>query len=187
MTRAYYINGESMVSVKGNSNSAIASIQQLGLSDGPIQVTFSFKHKDIQVDAWGGVVPPEVQVMLAEARISMTLVHFDNDILESCFRESLGGAASYGALARAGTLMGGNAARFAPTNHYIGLNILSPVEGQPYRFLYAYLAEQPLVFPLGTEKSLVQLNWRSIPWTIDPWNNGNGAAGTLLFDNTLDT
>ncbi len=176
--RDFFINGESMVSVKGPSGSLIASITQLGLSDGQIPVNFENAFDDLNVNAWGKQ-PVDVQ--------SMTLIHFDPAVLNECYRLSQAGAAAAGVLNRAGTRMGGGFARFAPGNNYIGLNILSPVEAAPYRFYFAYLTTNPLDFPLGTEKSVVTLNWRCIPYTQDPWQNGFGAQGTVWFDRLTDS
>ena len=186
MARAWYINGESMVQVKGPAGTLLANVQQLGLSDGPIRVQPKFIHKDIQVDAWGQTVPPEVQFMLAEVSISMNLVNVDVPVLQQCIQEAMGGALVYGQLARAGTLMGGNVVQYNANNHYISLGILSPVGGIPYRFITSYLTGQPLEIPLGTEKSVFQLNWRCIPWTLDPWQGGTGAQNYPLWDNNVD-
>lgn len=187
MSRDFQINGESLVKVKGMTGTAIGSLSELGLSPGPINVTFDFRHRDINVDAWGGEIPADVQGMLAAVNINMPLIHIDYDILNACMRESMCGSSATGTLVRAGTRMGGNAARFAAGNHYIGVNILSPIIARPYRFLFSYLTGPPVVIPLGTEKSVFQLNWRVIPYTQDPWGNGSGATGQVLWDNNLDT
>lgn len=188
MARHYFINGESMVAVKGASNTGIGSLQNLGLAEGPIQWTPEFSHLDVKIDAWGNTFPNDVQWMLACVNISMTLVHFDPAILDICIAESMAGASAAGTLQRAGILMGGNGiARFSPGNHYIGLNITSPVEAKPYCFLHCYLAQSPVVFPLGTERSLVQLNWRCVPYAPDPFGGGTGAQGVQLWSNTLDS
>lgn len=188
--------------VKGRADSTIGSLQQLGLADSPIRVSLSFRSLDIHVDAWGNV-PAEVQNMLTEARIHMRLVHFDRAILDVCVMESMAGAPAIGAMRRAGARMGNNLPRFAPGgslgNHYIGLNIASPIGNLPWRFWYTYLAEQPMIFPLGAERSLVDLAWRAIPYTTDPWGTGNipgsaqpstvpgtGAEGAVLWDHVLD-
>jgi hypothetical protein len=176
-----------MVTVKGRSDSAIAAVSQLGLADSPITITPTFKFKDVNVDAWG-MAPAEVQWMLAEAAISMRLINFDRAVLDACVALSMGGGQpSVGQMARAGTLMGGNVPLFSPGNNYITLNILSPVDGKPWRFFTSYLAERPMEYPLGTEKSIVQLTWRAIPWTLDPWNGGLGATNVALWDNTVQT
>ncbi len=193
MSRDWFINGESMVSVKGNVNTLMPLLTQLGLSDGPIRITPNVRHRDLNLDAYGSDVPPDTQMFLADAIVSMTLVHYDAAILSACIIESFAGAGVplgvgiEGLLPRAGQRMGGGFPRFAAGNHYIGLNILSPVAGVPYRFLYAYLTGPPVVIPLGTEKSLVQVNWRVLPYAQDPWNNGLGAQGQPLYDHTLDT
>lgn len=191
MTRSFYINGESMIYVKGCSSSDIGSLQELGLCDSPVQVSVDPNYLDITVDAWGSQ-PPEMQFKLSSALIQMRLVHFDIDVLNTCIEESMGGATGPGVMTRAGTTLGNGAARFFPGgpfvgNHYIGLNIASPVENNPYRFLFCYLVGHPNSFPFGTERSIIQLTWRAVPYTADPWNSGLGALGSVLWDNTLDT
>lgn len=190
MARDFFINGESLVYVKGRSDSGIGSLTELGLANAPIVITPIFHHKPINVNAWGDA-PAEMQFMLAEVRISITLIHFDSGVLDTCITESMAGAPSIGSLPRAGARMGNNTARFAAGgaggNHYIGLNIASPVGIKPYRFYYAFLAERPLEFPLGAERSAVQTFWRAIPYTQDPWGGGTGARGAIIWDNVLDT
>ena len=186
MSRDYQINGPALVYVKGNVSCGISTLTELGLAADPIQVTYEFQHLDIQVNAWGQV-PPEVQTMGGAAHVSMTMVHFDDAVLDVCIRESLGGASAAGKLAAAGTRLGGGVARFAAGNHFIGLNVTGPVQGKPYRFLYSYLAGQPVSIPLGVERKLTRLTWRAIPYTTDPWNGGLGQAGADVWDNTLDT
>ncbi len=196
MSRAFFVNGESMVAVKSNVASAIPVLTQLGLTDSPIRITPNFRHQDIIVDAWGPQVPPEIQAFLLDVNITISLVHFDPVVLAVCESLSIGGGAADGTTPRAGVLMGGNAARFAVGNNYIGLNILSPVAGVPWRFLYTYMTGPPLTFPLGTERSVVTTNWRGILYTNDPFGGGTaqpgtaagtGALGAVIWDHILDT
>jgi hypothetical protein len=187
MARAFKVNGECMVKVKGNVNSAIAALSELGLVDANgVTVTPEFRHDPINIDAYGGQIPPEKQYMLAQARVNMGLIHLDRDVLDACLREAMGGAPAVGQTARAGTLMGGNAVRFAAGNHYVGLNILSPVDNKPWRFLHAHL-EGSTPVNVGTRVSTWQLTWTAIPYQVDPWNAGNGAAGVAIWDHVLDT
>lgn len=186
MARDFHINGESLVLVKSRSDSALGSLQELGLASDKITCSPRFKHRDINVDAWGEA-PADVQFMLAEVGISMTLIHYDRTILEACIALSTGSNTSEGVLPRAGTRLGGGVARFAAGNNYIGLNISSPVEGRPWRFYFCYLADTPFSYPLGTEKSMVTLNWRAIPYTTDPYQGGVGAQGQVLWDHELDS
>lgn len=196
MARDFWINGETMVYVKGRSDSAIASLTELGLADSSIRITPNFRYDDIKVDAWGEI-PPEVQFMLSDVMITMTLVHFDRSVLATCLQLSQGGAPSEGQMARAGQRLGNNQPRFGPAtgspptgnnagNNYIGLNLSSPVAGQPWRFYYTYLTGPPMEFPLGAERSVVTLHWRAIPYTQDPYQGGLGAYGQYLWDHTLD-
>lgn len=185
MTRSFHVNGESLIKVKGGAGSAIANLSELGLSDAAVTITPVFQHDDIKVDAWGKA-PPEIQMMLAYVNINFTLVHYDRDVLFACILESMASPIE-GTLPHAGTLMGNGTPRFNVLNRYIGLNILSPNDGLPWRFFYTYLVGQPVTYPLGTERSVVQTAWRAIPYTQDPWNNGQGAFTSPLWDHNLDT
>lgn len=200
MARGWFVNGETLVLVKGRSDSGIASLSQLGLSPDKISVEPQYYHEDINVDAWGKA-PAEVQWMLGTLNVRMTLVNVDMQVLSICAALSQGGApaaiaapqsfAAAGVMNRAGTTMGGNVARFAPGNNYIGLNLSSPIGNLPFRFFYAYLAQPPYSIPLGTEKSIITLNWRVIPYTQDPAGISNGviygATNYALWDTTLDS
>ena len=187
MARDYFINGESLVSFKGNSASSIGSLTQLGLSTDPIRVTLELHHKDIIVDAWGPEVPADVQQFLAAVTVNINFIHIDRTVLDYCLQESMGGTTAVGTLARAGLRLGGGVSRFAVGNHYIGLNISSPVAAKPWRFYFAYLTGTPVDVPLGTEKSVISTTWRVIPYTTDPYGGGTGSLGTLLWDHILDT
>lgn len=190
MARAFHVNGESLVLVKGRSDSAIGSLSQLGLCSDSIRITLDFRHLDVPVDAYGQSTA-ETQFMGAEARIAMTLVHYDKAILNACLMESLAGAPTYGTIGRAGQLMGNGLALFAAGgvngNHYISLNITSPVDGVPWQFYTSYLTAPPIEYPLGTERSLVFLNWRAIAYSTDPYNGGTGSYGVPLYSSTLAT
>lgn len=187
MSRAFFQSGETMVSVKGNATSSIASLSELGMVELPLSLSLDFRYLDIRVDAFGQV-PPELQFMLALANASMPFVHFDLTVLKECIRLSMGGAPAYGQLPRAGTFMGGNgAARFAAGYNFIGLNMSSPVGGDPWRFLHSHLSQNPIEYPIGAERTVARVNWRAIPYVQDPYNSGDGSQGVTLFDNTLDT
>jgi len=187
MSRDWYINGESMVLVKSRSDSAIGSLSQLGLSADPIQITPNYRHLEMQLDAFGRQIPPDTQVMLFDVIVTVNFIHFDSALLEECQRLSVGGPPVIGQLPHAGTRLGGGVARFAVGNNLISLNIQSGVGKQPWRFLTCYLTGSPGIWPLGTEKSAVQTQWRAIPFTIDPWNGGAGALGIPIYDHVLDT
>lgn len=189
MARAYYTNGESMVLVKGRSDSTIGTLSQLGLTDSPIEILLDYKHLSIGVDAYG-YVPPELQGMGMMARINMQLVHFDENILQACVQESLAAPAE-GQLGHAGALIGNGQPLFTPGvltgNKFISLNIQSAIGQQPWRFPTCCLLEQPLRWPLGAERSLVKISFLAVPYSADPWNNGNGSYGVTLYDHVLDT
>lgn len=153
MARDYFINGETLVTVDD---------QELGFTDQQIKIHPRFYHQDLHCDDYGDQVPPDVMAMLAEAWIDMTLVHFDPAIVDYAIRFSMGGASTAGLVAGAGTIMGGATDR----GNFMKLKLASPVGGKPWTFECAYLAESPVEFPIGTERSLVVLKWRAIPF----WN-----------------
>jgi len=168
--RGFWINGETMVSV----NVGGGGLATLGLAEGPISVTPKFNHLDIKVDAYG-YVPPNIQIMLGECIVSFSLVHFDRTVLESCLGAAMGG--TDGVMPRAGTLMGmdlnGNGGNF-----FTSLNLSSPVGQRPWRFPYSYMADNPVEYPLGAERSVVMCRFRAIPYAADPAT----AAGQILWD-----
>lgn len=174
MARDYFINGESLVKV---SNQAIGGVQELGLTDSPIQLSFQPHHMDIRVDAMGGQVPPDIQFMSMEARISMSLIHFDLSVLNACISASNAGG-GLGTMPRAGSLMGGGVALGAAGNNYITVGITSPVAANPFKFYACYLTDYP--WPLGTEKSVVHITWRAIAYAVDPQT----ALGVVVWDNS---
>lgn len=189
MARSYVVNGETMVLVKGRSDSAIGALSELGLCTDSIQIQITANRKNIRVDAYGDS-PPEQQFFGGGANVNFTLVHFDGTVLETCLNESWGGATA-GALGHAGQLMGNGLARFGPGgfagNHFIGLNLVSANGSLPWRFLYSCLAENPITYPVGTLRSEVQNNWQAFPYSADPWNGGLGSYGVPIFDRTADT
>jgi hypothetical protein len=185
MARDFYVNGPTLVSVKGRSDSTIGTLSELGLSDAPIRVVPNFKHQGITVDAWGSA-PPEVQFMLATVEVTISLVHFDPDVLNECLRLSTGSPAAAGRMPTAGTRMGNNVARFAVGNNFIGLNLSSPTQGAPWRFYYAFMTGPPVNFPLGAERSVAITNWTCIPYDTNLYNAGASSSGIYLWDRTLD-
>lgn len=180
MARDIFVNGETMVLVKGPADSpTLSATQQLGLADGGIRVRLNSNHLDVNADAWGRA-PFEIQYLLSDVTITMPLVHFDRTFLDECLRLSMGGGqGAVGRTSRAGRRMGGNVPQFAVGNSFIGLILSSPVGEKPWRFWYTYLAGSPMEFPLGNERSVVQLTWRAVPYTNDPWGGGSAQPSTV--------
>lgn len=213
--RDFSINGESLVQTKfgahldasiSNIPSSVTNLSNLGLAEGPIQISPRFFHRDVHADDFGIDAPAEVHWRLADVNIRMTLVHYDPTILDYCTSESMGGTIPLngggwnyaGIFDPCGKPMGGNGVYLASGYHYISLTVLSPIEAFPWHFPAAYLAERPFILPLGTEASKVELNWRAIGWpghpygptALPPASGGVGeliSSGITLWDHTLDT
>lgn len=188
MARNLYINGPCMVKVKGvealvnNVEDREVKTWELGLTQGPIRIIPNFIHRDIYVDDYGDV-PAEVMAMIADVQIHMTLVHYDADVLDNCMINSIGGyhadmatvgSLTAGTMAGAGKLMGNGRQLYEAGNRFITLILTSrptsldppgtdPNEF-PWRFPAAYIAANPMEIPIGTERSLVTLRWRAIPY-----------------------
>lgn len=139
---------------------------ELGLSSDQVRITPVFRHKDIVVEGWGESTP-ETQFMGAEFMIRFTLINFDRAVLNTCLMASMaGGGGSFGTLPQAGTLMGGGngSALRASGNYLLGLGLGSPIGQQPWRFYACYLANQPVEYPLGAEKTAAACTWRAIAY-----------------------
>lgn len=185
MARDLFVNGECMVSVRGNI-STISTVTQLGLAQDPIEITVNHQHMDVGVDAWGGRrIPPEIQYFLSDAVIRMNLVHIDRDRLDDCLRLSMGGVATVGLVPRTGTRMMNNGVLYGSANSLIELRLSSPVGLKRWRFPAAYLTGPPVEFPLGTERSIIRLTWRAVPHpettALDPWGGGTGSSNAILW------
>lgn len=186
MARDFFINGPTMVFVKGRTDSTIANLTELGLTDVPVRVRPQFRHRPIKVDAWGDA-PPEVQFMLATVEITASLIHFDRDVLDACLRLSMGGVLDTGMLPIAGTRLGNKKPLFHPGsslvgNHFVQLALSGPISGKPWRFFACYMNTIPMDFPLGVEKSAVVTNWTCIPYDRDLYNGGTGSNALYLWD-----
>lgn len=184
MARRIYVNGESLVYVKGAQDTTINALSELGLAEDQLKITIQPMELDVMVEAWGRA-PVDVQRMNAVALIIMRFVHFDVAVMREVIRLAMGGTAE-GRTSRAGTLFGNGLARFAAGNSYVGLNIASPVGQLPWRFYHARLISPIGEWPLGVERSIVPVIFRAIPYTPDPWNAGAGATDNILYDHVLD-
>ena len=177
MARAYIINGPTLVKVTLPVNATVGGGEfELGVASEPITVSPKFSHLDVHSDDFGDQIPPEVLWMGAETSIEMTLVHYDYDVLLACLTEAMGGKDGSG-LAGFGTPMGGGKSG----NHYIKLTLTSPTLSDPWNFTSAYLSENPIVHPLGVERSLTKLTWRSIPYKALAKDSDVISAGASLW------
>lgn len=214
MAREFVIPSETLVKVKGGAHFGsrpIAILSELGLTSEEIRITPRFYHRDVPVDDFGrDEAPPEVRWGTAVVDIPMTLIHFDTDVLELCFAESMGGGrfipggglptALAGTFPPAGRPMGAGLPLFSSGNHLISLSFVSAL-GAPWRFRAAYLTQTPFVYPLGTKAAAVDLNWRCIPYVslvpsgVSPSDpnlplfrtNEVLSSGAVLWDYETDT
>lgn len=180
MSRRYVINGESLVIVKGETNAQhISEPTELGLTAGAVTISFAPRHKEVHVDDYGREVPAEVLPMMSTADIHMTLAHFDYGAAEECLTESMGGvsflfpggeAEDVGSevveyyFDTGGRPLGNGYPLYASGNHYVSVEIRSPVERRPWLFHSCYLTGQPVKIPLGSERTLLEMHWRAIPY-----------------------
>lgn len=175
MPRDFVISGEALVTVFGGGalvdTDGNQTLQELGLAAEGIRVVPKYAHKEIHHDAFGPDIPGDIMTQLAEVSIYMTLIHYDTDILDFCMANATGGIHNdrpvfpeAGVLAPSGTLLGRGVPLTDPKNLLIRVGLQSPILLEPWRFLACYIDTQPLEIPLGTEKTLVKLRWRCIPY-----------------------
>lgn len=190
MARQFVINGETLVSVwildPTVNDPTTYVMAELGLAEKNVTIIPKYYHKDINVDDFGPNVPADVLAMIAECQIGMTLVNFDTEVLNKCLSESIGGGTA-GTMPGAGIPMGATKPLYTKGNHYIGLYLQSPILEQPWYFPATYMPNPPMEFPIGTEKTLVKLTWRAIPYVVpDPNTNSLSTGGpTSLVINTF--
>lgn len=194
MARGYVVFGEFIVKVIGSVD-AFDGTEELGLTIDPVRIVPRYNHLDVMTDDYGPDVPVETLWNMADAVVHMTLVNYDPDVLNKCMRAAMGGGGLNvgnptgsgsvdGFMGMAGTPMGGGVAMEASGNNYVMVFLIPTDDGEynPYRFVSCYLNSQPLEIPLGTERSLVKLAWRCVPYRpfngseITSYNNG------LLWD-----
>lgn len=193
----FYINGPSLVYVKGVN--ALATLgpadeirpwrHELGITAGPIRIIPNFVHHDINVDDFGPDIPADCHAMIADVSIHMILVHYDEEVLQKCFANSLGyptvgGFAEIerpGTLAGAGVSLGRGKQIFEPGNSFISLSLTAggPQPGDnvqttpPWRFPACYIPANPTEIPIGSDRTLLVLRWRAIPYKplFKPYSN----------------
>lgn len=199
MVRAYHINGETMVSVKGGHPGLLA-LTQLGLASDSIDIYPTFFEQGKLTDDFGPHVPAEIMRMLAWVDIEMTLVHYDIETLAALMTAMLGvyptdGSIQAGApllgdgtCGGAGVLMGKGLAVGTANNLFTSVNLLSAVPTEvPWRFYACSLSEQPVKYPIGTKHSLVHLVFRAIPYMVPNEEGEWISEGAVIFDHIADT
>lgn len=218
MSRGFWIPGEGMVSVKGGAHMSgvpIGQLSQLGLANGPVQVTPTLFTQDVKCDDMGPQAAAEVVQYLAEVQIDMTLINFDPVVLDVCVDEALAGGGVFanpgssqnflaGIMPPAGTPLGNGRNLLSSGNHWISLNIAAPTGfsqgaqfmsglevGLPWHFPSATLARDPAVYPLGTRAQVVKLSWRAITYRPLPAVDSDVfevfSSGAVLWDHNPDT
>lgn len=169
--------GEVLVTVKGAGGSALASVQQLGYCESAPSWNPSWQGLDVIVNAFGQG-PAEVQQMALMATLSLPLVYFDAAVLDAMISESTGGAGA-GANSYAGKRLGGGQPLYSAGCHFFSIGLSSPVAAKPYTFLACHLTGQPISFPVGAERSIVQVNLRAISYNPTP----TSLAGVVCWNN----
>lgn len=186
MARQYHVTGEHMVYVRnwympGARNTTDASSEEevffveLGMTSESTQITVNYGQTDVYTDDYVPGAPAEVLTgMYRDAFISMTLVHFDEDVLNMCIANAAGSsdAALQGS---PGVPMGRWKDVTEEGCFYVELylqpairfgleqGLVTARQEKPWKFFHAYL-QGNWTYPIGAEKSLVKLQWRAVPY-----------------------
>ena len=177
------------------SGQALGSVSELGLCSDQVKITPTFTHEDIQCNDFGPKAPPDVMARLADVRLQMTLIHYDEDVLDALMNESTGGGSYFqvlgnnflhpaGMLAPNGTPLGGGRPMYMSGNHLVSIGVTSPDLGKSYTFVSCYMDEQPCVIPLGSEASQVEVTFRAIPYVpiYQSGDRGQSSIETFTVD-----
>src|SRR5947209_4341466 len=109
----------------GILSAPIPQLYELGLPEGKIVITPKFIHKNVIIDEFGPDSTADVRTMCHEVKIDMTLVHYDQWVLDTVMDESMGGAPL--------------ASRFAgvlpPAGHTLGRGLVPGASGCHYMSL----------------------------------------------------
>lgn len=195
MTRAFQYPGEWLVQVKGGrhfgSGQPITMVSDLGMAQGPVTFMPKFYHRPMNVDDYGPNVPAAVQTMMSEVDVSMTLIHFDANVLDICMDEAMGGGGFQQTQGAAGFFTGqgkpldGGRNIFMSGNHMISLNLFNIASGQlPIRVRSTYLADR-LPFPLGTDAQAMQVTFKGLPYLPPLLSGGAVTSGGVLIDGVV--
>lgn len=185
MARDFCIFGACMVKVKGgehlterggifngNDLPTLQEPTELGLTSDQIQITPVYQKRDVLINNFAGA-PIDKMNRLAMAYITTNFVHFDEDVLDVCFRESLAGGGdpsnrgfSFG---KSGRLLGNGLPMYASGNYLLGMALISTDATRQWRFPSVFVDER-VVFPIGSERSIVSVTWGILPYV--PYSAG---------------
>lgn len=196
MSREFVVFGEFIVKVSGG---LVGGMEELGLTSEQVRINPRYNFRDILTDDFGAA-PVETRWDMADAVVSMTLVHYDPDVLNKCMGSAMGGGGLDagnatdnidGFMAGAGRILGYNRGLGTGSNMYVTVYLIPADDGEfePYRFHACYLDTKPLMIPLGTERSLVQMSWRVIPYQKITVSGGvmvetSSQEGVTLWDHS---
>lgn len=190
--REYQVFGEFMVYVFGGGG-LYDDLTELGLTSESIVVRPRYFHQPVLASDFGRDTPADVLFMGGYVDLYMTLVHFDFEVLQECMGLALGnGGTADGTFGPMGQPLGGGGSPGSTVNNFVSVNLM-PLGGagtiaQPWRFRQCYINGDPLEIPMGTEKSMVRINWRCIPLVV-PSSSGDwdvSSDGAVIFDHELD-
>lgn len=182
MALGLVIHGETVVKVTG---AGVFTDTEIGYSVEPIEVQPHLFWYNVPTDDYGRQVPVEKLAMLGVTKIRMTLVYYDQNHVQTLLARAQAGLYTTGQvqMGGAGKPLGGGGLIGTASNNLVTLTLVS-VDGQdaPYIFEACHLYEQPVVIPLGVERSLMQLTFESFPY----FNGAYGGVGSteLISANT---
>lgn len=197
--RLYQVFGEFMVYVFGGGG-RFDEVTELGITSEPVIIRPRYFHHPVLVSDFGKDVPVDVLTMTSYVDVSMTLVHFDYEVLQQCMGLAMGnsiptvGSNNFdGTVASAGTPLGGGGEIGSSKNKFVSVNLLPGLTDLdtlaiPWRFRQCYLNSEPIEIPLGTLHSQVRLNWRCLPYVVPTLEDGWDVQSdrVVIFDHEFD-
>jgi len=164
----YHVNGAAEVYVRENSGSGADGWQYLGLSTEGVNLEFIVHTEDVIVDSRGPTLPGDVQFFGEEARITLDLIYYDEEVLENVATRFFNG--TFGTTPSEPTNIG---CLLIQGDKFFHLKIVKQTpcsmtddEGSPDGWVFntVYLADSNS-FRLGTRRTVHSLTFRAIPDT----------------------
>lgn len=116
-------SGQTIGDDLGGRGKTLHLVNELGLTDGPIKISLIGHHEDMRADSFGPKAAPDVMYNYGEAKIDMTLIHYNPSLLELCYNESMGGMQTNLGLTPPGTPLGKGNLLYASGCNYLGLTL----------------------------------------------------------------
>ena len=163
MAAQLHVNGEALIKVN-------AALDTLGVSVDGVDIAIENHAEPVYPATYGPRMPFDEQYFGETARISFTLIFYDEAVLAPL--RAISDNTTEGQIGTPGSLYGANSI-------YKRLLITSPVASRPYNFLKARPVDAQRG-RVGTRRTTWDMTWFAIPYS----GSAGDPDGTVLYNST---